>query len=136
MTGGRETGEVGDSGRREGWEGRRDGIEKKRDGRKGRRRGRQREGNLAPMFLSKLAPMYLTANQQCQRTAGNRPMVSCICTLHTPANTYIKHTRIALDCDQCRYSSCIIFSYIPTVFNPARSHTIQSADPKNPTTQR
>ena len=41
-------------------------------------------------------------------------------------------TRNTLDCDQSNYSSCIVFSHIPTELGQTGISTIWSADPENP----
>ena len=41
-------------------------------------------------------------------------------------------TRNTLDCDQPNYSSCIVFSHIPTEFGQTGISAIRPADPENP----
>jgi len=77
--------------------------------------------NVTDIFLSFfLAPVSKVARLTVTKF-WQRLMVNWICTRNT------------LDCDQCNYSSCIVFSYVPIEFGPTGNSAIRSADPKHPT---
>jgi len=48
---------------------------------------------------------------------------------------FLFFTRNTLDCDQCNYSSRIVFSHIPIEFVQTGNSAIRSADPENSTVE-
>ena len=73
---------------------------------------------------------------QTQRTAATNTVgqITISYTQGTISSSNIS-TRNSLDCDQCNYSSRIVFSHIPIEFGQKGISAIRSADPENPTVE-